>query len=45
VGKPTNVDVAILNANDKHVAVGEKGEVCLKGKNITLGYERVTNVA
>lgn len=37
----TGVDIAIMNANGEHLPQGQKGEVCLKGRNVTKGF--VTN--
>jgi acyl-CoA synthetase (AMP-forming)/AMP-acid ligase II len=31
-------DVAVLDADDGEVAPGERGEICLRGRNIMLGY-------
>jgi len=38
VGKGTNVEIAILNDKGDILPVGEVGEVCIKGKNVTPGY-------
>jgi acyl-CoA synthetase (AMP-forming)/AMP-acid ligase II len=38
VGKGTNVEIAILADDGKMKAVGEVGEVCIQGKNVTPGY-------
>lgn len=38
VGKGTGVDVTILSDDGKEKAVGEVGEVCIRGKNVTPGY-------
>ncbi|MFY9588890.1 MAG: long-chain fatty acid--CoA ligase [Actinomycetota bacterium] len=38
-GKPVpNIEVAILDDDDKPVATGETGEVCVKGPNVMKGY-------
>ena len=34
----TGVEVAVLNANDQRVAVGELGEVCVRGEVVMAGY-------
>jgi len=38
VGKGTNVEIAILSSEGKQLGVGEVGEVCIKGQNVTPGY-------
>jgi len=38
VGKGTNVAIAILGDDGKELAMGEVGEVCIRGQNITPGY-------
>mmetsp|Transcript_22289 Transcript_22289/g.27258 ORF Transcript_22289/g.27258 Transcript_22289/m.27258 type:complete len:444 (-) Transcript_22289:435-1766(-) len=38
VGKPTNVQLRILDENDQQVSNGKTGQVCLRGENITTGY-------
>lgn len=38
VGKPTGIDLAILSDDGKVLGTGEKGEVCIKGPNVTAGY-------
>merc|ERR1719461_2197853 len=38
VGKGTNVEIAILSPEGKQLGVGEVGEVCIKGQNVTPGY-------
>eukprot|EP00300_Choanocystis_sp_HF-7_P041468 c8209_g1_i2.p1 GENE.c8209_g1_i2~~c8209_g1_i2.p1 ORF type:complete len:527 (+),score=-6.45 c8209_g1_i2:3-1583(+) len=38
VGKPTNVDICIMNAEGVILPAGERGEICIRGKNVTLGY-------
>ena len=35
------VDIAIIDENDQVVAVGEVGEVCLKGPNVMKGYRNM----
>jgi acyl-CoA synthetase (AMP-forming)/AMP-acid ligase II len=39
VGRATGVIIAILNDQGEHVPTGEKGEVCIKGTNVFMGYE------
>ncbi|HEX9697535.1 MAG TPA: long-chain-fatty-acid--CoA ligase [Actinomycetota bacterium] len=44
-GKPIpNVDVAILDDDDNPVAIGETGEVCVKGPNVMKGYYKLPDV-
>eukprot|EP00930_Biecheleria_cincta_P020092 TRINITY_DN15178_c0_g1_i2.p1 TRINITY_DN15178_c0_g1~~TRINITY_DN15178_c0_g1_i2.p1 ORF type:complete len:519 (-),score=127.46 TRINITY_DN15178_c0_g1_i2:119-1675(-) len=38
VGKGVNVEIAILSSDGKQLPVGEVGEVCIKGQNVTPGY-------
>jgi len=38
VGKGTNVKIAILADNGKEMPVGQVGEVCIQGQNVTPGY-------
>ena len=38
VGKGTNVEIIIMGDDNKPLPELEKGEVCIKGKNVTLGY-------
>jgi acyl-CoA synthetase (AMP-forming)/AMP-acid ligase II len=38
VGVGTNVQIAILDDAGNEMPQGEKGQVCIKGKNVTLGY-------
>jgi len=38
VGKGTNVEIAILAEDGRLLPVGEVGEVCIKGRNVTPGY-------
>ncbi|KAK4611934.1 Oxalate--CoA ligase [Fulvia fulva] len=38
VGKPTRVNLKILDDGGSEVAVGEIGEVCIKGENVMAGY-------
>mmetsp|Transcript_95380 Transcript_95380/g.251989 ORF Transcript_95380/g.251989 Transcript_95380/m.251989 type:complete len:522 (-) Transcript_95380:312-1877(-) len=38
VGKGTNVKIAILAEDGKEMPVGQIGEVCIQGQNITPGY-------
>ena len=33
-----NTDVLVLNENNKLVGVGEKGELCVRGSSLSLGY-------
>ncbi len=40
VGIPAGPDVCIMDDNDKILNQGEIGEVCIKGNNVTLGYEK-----
>lgn len=39
VGLPQNVEVAILDGNNEKVVDGTVGEVCIRGKNVTKGYQ------
>jgi len=39
VGIPAGPDVCIMDDNDKILNQGETGEVCIKGNNVTLGYD------
>ena len=39
VGIPAGPEVCIMNKDDKILNQGEEGEVCIKGPNVTLGYE------
>ena len=39
VGIPAGPDVCIMDDNDKILNQGEVGEVCIKGNNVTLGYD------
>jgi long-chain acyl-CoA synthetase len=42
VGQPIpGVEVAILDDDDRPVATGEAGEVCVRGPNVMLGYYRM----
>lgn len=38
VGKGTNVEISIMDDNGNPLQTTEKGEVCIRGKNVTLGY-------
>jgi long-chain acyl-CoA synthetase len=39
VGTPIeNVEIKILDADDREVPVGELGEICIRGPNVMLGY-------
>jgi len=38
VGKGTNVKIAILAEDGKELQVGQVGEVCIQGQNVTPGY-------
>lgn len=39
VGLPQNVEVAILDEKNEAVAEGQIGEVCIRGENVTKGYQ------
>jgi acyl-CoA synthetase (AMP-forming)/AMP-acid ligase II len=39
VGKGTDVRVSIMDAEGRHLAAGERGEVVIQGPNVTRGYE------
>ena len=39
VGIPAGPDVCIMDEKGKHLEKGVEGEVCIKGLNVTLGYE------
>ncbi len=39
VGIPAGPKVCIMNDNNEILKQGEEGEVCIKGANVTLGYE------
>lgn len=38
VGAGTGVEIAILDEQGKQLAPGERGEVCIRGKNVMKGY-------
>ena len=39
VGKPVpGVNIKIINENNHHLRTGEEGEICVRGKSVTLGY-------
>lgn len=38
VGKGTNVEISIMDDNGNKLNIGDKGEICIKGKNVTNGY-------
>jgi len=39
VGRGTDVSISIMDASGRHLAPGERGEVCISGPNVTKGYE------
>ena len=39
VGRGTEVQISIMDAEGKHLTPGEQGEVVIKGPNVTRGYE------
>ena len=39
VGIPAGPEVCIMNEKDKILNQGETGEICIKGDNVTLGYD------
>ena len=39
VGIPAGPEVCIMDTNNKILNQGEEGEVCIKGENVTSGYE------
>ena len=39
VGRPSGVEVAILNDAGTELAAGAEGEVAIRGRNVTRGYE------
>ena len=39
VGRGTDVRISIMDAEGRHLASGERGEVVIQGPNVTLGYE------
>ena len=39
VGLPAGPEVCIMNENGNLMKQGEVGEVCIKGENVTLGYD------
>jgi acyl-CoA synthetase (AMP-forming)/AMP-acid ligase II len=39
VGRGTDVQVSIMDAGGRHLPVGERGEVVIKGPNVIRGYE------
>jgi len=38
VGRPTNVQLRILDDNDHPVGPGEVGQICIRGENVSTGY-------
>ena len=39
VGRGTDVQISIMDAEGKHLPTGERGEVVIKGPNVVRGYE------
>ena len=39
VGIPAGPEVCIMDTNNKILSNGEEGEVCIRGENVTSGYE------
>ncbi|MDR1989359.1 MAG: AMP-binding protein, partial [Acidobacteriaceae bacterium] len=39
VGRGTDVQISIMDAEGRHLPVGEAGEIVIKGPNVTSGYE------
>jgi acyl-CoA synthetase (AMP-forming)/AMP-acid ligase II len=39
VGRGTDVQISIMNATGKHLPLGERGEIVIKGPNVIQGYE------
>ena len=41
IGRPfKNTDIILLDENNKEPALGEQGEICVRGTSLTLGYYR-----
>lgn len=38
VGKPTNVQLAILDDKNRQLPPGQVGQICIRGENVTTGY-------
>eukprot|EP00658_Telonema_sp_P-2_P023380 TRINITY_DN19364_c0_g1_i3.p1 TRINITY_DN19364_c0_g1~~TRINITY_DN19364_c0_g1_i3.p1 ORF type:complete len:278 (+),score=95.69 TRINITY_DN19364_c0_g1_i3:116-949(+) len=38
VGRATNMQLAIMDTDNNQLPVGEVGEVCIRGQNVTMGY-------
>jgi acyl-CoA synthetase (AMP-forming)/AMP-acid ligase II len=39
VGRGTGVSISVMDANGRHLATGERGEVVIRGPNVIRGYE------
>ena len=39
VGLPAGPEVSIMNENGEVLKQGDEGEVCIKGENVTVGYD------
>jgi acyl-CoA synthetase (AMP-forming)/AMP-acid ligase II len=39
VGRGTDVQISIMDAAGRHLSTGERGEIVIKGPNVTGGYE------
>ena len=39
VGLPAGPEVCVMNENGEVLKQGDEGEVCIKGENVTLGYD------
>ena len=40
IGVPVGNELAIMDEDDRPVGTGESGEICLRGENVMVGYEK-----